>query len=171
LNWQGKILMKRQLGFTLLEMVVVVAIIAIIAAIATPSYQEYTRRQRLALAKQEMQILAGELERFKGKNFSYKGFNPTHVYSGFNVADGKLTVPVNRSQDVRYTITLVDADTHKPFSDSSATGLGWVMIAERTPADDRNYDVLMTSSGLRCQTKTYNQVENWTNCGSESEPW
>ena len=163
--------MKRQLGFTLLEMVVVVAIIAIIAAIATPSYQEYTRRQRLALAKQEMQVLAGELERFKGKNFSYKEFDPTYIYPSFDDSTGTLTVPVNRPQDVRYTITLVDADTHQPLSDDNASGLGWVMIAERTPADDRNYDVLMTSSGLRCQTKTYNQVENWINCGSESEPW
>lgn len=163
--------MKKQLGFTLLEMVVVVAIIAIMAAIATPSYQEYTRRQRLALAKQEMQVLAGELERFKGKNFSYKKFDPTYIYPSFDKSTGTLTVPVGKPQDVRYTITLKDAGGSKLLSDDNASGLGWVMIAERTPADDRNYDVLMTSSGLRCQTKTYNQVENWTNCGSESEPW
>lgn len=163
--------MKKQLGFTLIEMMVVVVIIAILAAIAMPSYQEYTRRQRLALAKQEMQVLAGELERFKSKNFNYKGFDPTYIYPSFDKATGTLTVPVGRPQDVRYTITLKDAGGGKLLSDSDASGLGWVMIATRTPADDRNYDVLMTSSGIRCQTKEYNQVESWTGCGSESEKW
>ena len=38
--------MKKQSGFTLIELMIVVAIIAILAAIALPAYQSYTKQAR-----------------------------------------------------------------------------------------------------------------------------
>lgn len=38
--------MKKQSGFTLIELMIVVAIVAILAAIAMPAYQTYTKRAK-----------------------------------------------------------------------------------------------------------------------------
>lgn len=40
--------MKKQQGFTLIELMIVVAIIAILAALALPAYQDYTVRTRVS---------------------------------------------------------------------------------------------------------------------------
>ena len=79
--------MQFKKGFTLVELMITVVIIAIIAAIAIPSYSAYIQRKDLALAKQEALRLATELEKFKAKNFSYKGFDATYLYTGVDYSN------------------------------------------------------------------------------------
>ncbi|MHA3080435.1 type IV pilin protein [Acinetobacter sp. ANC 5502] len=146
-------------GFTLIEMMVAVVIVAILVAIAIPSYQEYARRSRAAQAQQEMQRLAILLDRWKARNFNYKGFSTT-------------TTTVSTTTSYPYTITIVDPDaSNVTLTNNSAVGRNWAIQA--TTTDQKNYNFLLTSTGIRCKNKTLSNV-SYTSCGTTvqgSENW
>lgn len=105
---------KSQLGFTLIELMVVVVIVALLAAIALPSYQIYVQRSHLAQAQQEMQKLAEQLERHKAKNFSYKGFEASYLYrdkdgvlsSNFDTVKQQISLPIH-STNPSYKLSII----------------------------------------------------------------
>lgn len=163
---------KKHSGFTLIEMMVVVVVLAIIAAIAMPAYSEYVRKASAAQAEQEMQKIAGHLERYKSKNFTYKYFDPKIVYSDDASASSLsiINVPVGSTGDkIKYKITLRDLDdTSKELSNSAVRGSGWAMQAV-VVNDSKNYNFLMTSKGLRC--KTFDSITYTACTGSKVISW
>ncbi|KAA3650045.1 MAG: prepilin-type N-terminal cleavage/methylation domain-containing protein [Proteobacteria bacterium] len=62
---------QRHVGFTLVELMIVVAIVAILAAIAIPAYQQYVIDSRRGAAKACLAELAQWMERYNSTNFRY----------------------------------------------------------------------------------------------------
>ena len=78
--------MKRQSGFTLIELMIVVAIVAILAAIALPAYQSYTKKARFS------EVVAATGAAKTGVEVCYSNM------SDINVCDAGLNgVPANPS--------------------------------------------------------------------------
>lgn len=63
--------MKKQLGFTLLELMIVVAVIAILAALALSSYRNQVMKSKRAEAKQMLSDYALRLEKWRANNATY----------------------------------------------------------------------------------------------------
>jgi type IV pilus assembly protein PilE len=68
-NQQG----KKQHGFTLLELMIVLVIVAIISAIAIPAYQDYTIRSKIPMATSILSNTQVALEQWYQDNRTYAG--------------------------------------------------------------------------------------------------
>jgi len=63
--------MKRQLGFTLIELMIALAIVGIIAAIAYPSYREAVNKGHRSEAIQGLNDIVLKEERYRSNNATY----------------------------------------------------------------------------------------------------
>lgn len=61
----------KQLGFTLIELMVTVAIMGVLASIALPSYKEYVQKGRRVDAKDALTAIQLAEEKFRGNNTAY----------------------------------------------------------------------------------------------------
>jgi type IV pilus assembly protein PilE len=69
----NKSMSRRQAGFSLIELMIVVVVLGILASIAWPSYVEHVRTSRRADAKSALQSAAQCLERFNTSNQTFVG--------------------------------------------------------------------------------------------------
>ena len=65
-------MMKRKnLGFTLIELMIVVAIVGILSAVAYPSYQSHVLKSQRQVAQAALVSLSSTMERYYSENNKY----------------------------------------------------------------------------------------------------
>lgn len=146
-------------GVTLLELMTVVLVVAILASIAVPQYSQYTRKSQRAAAESGMLRMAGDLERWRSKALSYKGFTPENSY----VSDISLTAATSstvflpqgsNSSNYKYKVAILDG-TDRSKSLTTGVGQSWVMIAQpntSNPSMAAASRLVLNSRGVRCLT-------------------
>ena len=96
---------RRQLGFTLIELMIAVAIVGILAAIAYPSYTSYVQNSRRADGQGALQRIVLEQEKWRANNTTYSSTLANLGFSGTTSAEGHYNLSISSATGTGYTAT------------------------------------------------------------------
>lgn len=109
---------KKQAGFTLIELMIVVAIIGILAAVAIPAYQDYTVRSRVS----EAFSLASGTKTLVAENAA----------AGEPLCQGFVSPVATAATDNVSSVTCNGADGTITIATTAAAGNGNVVLSPRS---------------------------------------
>lgn len=136
--------MVKNLGFTLIELMIVVAIIAILAAIAYPSYQNYVQRTKRVEAQTELLAIAQKLASYKLANGSFYDASLAKIYGQSNI---------NKSGVVTYQLSLSSTTINPTHT--------WLLTATPQGQMNSSGNLTLDHTGKQCWEKSSGACEPW----------
>ncbi|MDO5050308.1 type IV pilin protein [Moraxella equi] len=158
--------MKKQKGFTLIELMIILAILIVFASIAIPSYQRYIVKNAESQAQARMMSLQMELERWRASTLSYRNFRPQQPLT---TTKNKYTIRVVNGAGTDFVGGINGRELEGARNSTS-----WVMIAEPDATLTGASRMLLTSSGLRCKSVSNSfctTPNNQCECGTGTVAW
>ena len=150
---------NKSLGFTLIELMIVVVVISILAAIAYPSYINYVKRTKRVEAQTMMQEMSQKLVAYKIANGSFQSV----------VSSGLISSKIPLTGTTNYTIAITDIDG-KNFDGKDSDGKSyavspkngtWRLTATAVNAMAKTGNLTLDSKGQQCWEKTSGVCEPW----------
>ncbi|MGQ8365092.1 type IV pilin protein [Glaciecola sp. 1036] len=116
---------KHTVGFTLIELMIVVAIIGIIAAVAYPSYKSSMASSSRSTVQSDLMAFASAMERHNASTFTYKGAASAGANTGTPAIFASHSPSSEPAANKAYTLTINAVDT-----------AGQTFQLKATPVDD-----------------------------------
>lgn len=129
---------RRNAGFTLIEIMIVVAIVAILAAIAYPAYTDQMRKTRRADAKATLMENAQAAERYYTQNGTYAGHNLLYTVSPKDSGTKFYNItpsPILTAQTFTLTATPINGQASDPCGALTINQTGAKTASGGTNAD------------------------------------
>ena len=146
--------MRKNAGFTLIELMVVVVVIGLLAAIAIPSYTDYVTRSRIPAATSELAARRVQMEQFFQDNRTYVGAPACPALNAAVAINDFFNVSCAANQPTANTFTLQvvgrigramegfaytvnEAGARTTTFDTTRTSQGWAAtgVAANTPTN------------------------------------
>lgn len=141
--------LMKNLGFTLIELMITVAIVGILAAIAYPNYTEYSKRTKRVEAQTIMQEMSQKLVAYKVAHGSFKDVATASLFS--------LKIPLTGTTNYTVAITDIDGTAY----DKSTKNGTWRITATAVNAMAKTGNLTLDSKGKQCWEKTSGVCVPW----------
>lgn len=153
--------MKKQQGFTLMELMIAVALVALLTMMSVPAYVGYSERAARATVMADLATAASALERRKAQNFTYAGATAgpanTDTFSSRSPSDAPAG-----EQKYNITLTLLKSDGTAVAVGDVPAGYEVLAVSTSVFAKGKSEALKLNHLGQKCYKPLGTGVTNCT---------